>query len=131
MVVAPQDVERTEVVDRREAVGDLAAVEAVERILDVGSRDLEQHAAQLVVDLFVVGVGGLRREAGKHVAEAEVDEQAGVAERHVERHGDLDVVVADLDGGTADDRAQRCRRRSTASRGISASNSPWICEWAR
>jgi hypothetical protein len=95
-----EHVERTEVVDLGEAPVDLRLVETLEWIVDVGAGELEEHRPELVVDLFVVGALGLARQAGGHVAEADLVEQARVAEHDVERHVELDRPVgeiADLD----------------------------------
>ena len=71
MVATPLDVDRPEVADAGEAVGVHDGGPAHRRVGDPRSRDLEQDAAQRVVDLLVVLVLPLRREAGQDRSDAE------------------------------------------------------------
>ena len=108
VVTAALDVDRAEVHDAAEALRQFRAVQAL-RV--ARHRDLEQDAAQLVVDLLVVLVLGLQADALQQRAELELGDQVGVEERHVQRYGQLDVLVldGDLDALRLQSR-QLCRR---------------------
>jgi hypothetical protein len=94
VVTAPLDVDRTEVHDALEALGQRGAVEAT-RVRRVGN--LEQDAAQLVVDLLVVPVLRLAPDALEHRTQTDLAQQVRVEEGHVQRHDELDLVPVDDD----------------------------------
>ena len=77
MVVRPEHIQRPQIVHLGEAGVDLRFVEALARIVDVGSGKLEQHRSQLIVDLLVIGALRLTSDGGiesLNIEDAPLDE---------------------------------------------------------
>src|SRR5438105_9987941 len=96
MVTAASDVDRAEIAHAAEAIGIDDGCSADRRVRNTGLGNLEQHAAQRVVDLLVVLVLTFR-EASKDRAEAEVLKQIRVAESGGQWNGQRDLIAVSLD----------------------------------
>jgi hypothetical protein len=96
--------DRAQILHAREAVGIDDRPAAGRRVGRTGLGNLEENAAQRVVDLLVVLVFALGREAREYRAEADRVQEIRVSERDVQRHGELDrcAVLLDCDSLAAE-----------------------------
>src|SRR2546430_7493065 len=95
MIAATRDVYRAEVAHAAEAVGIHDRHAAHRRVGNTRLWDLEEHAAERVVDLLVVLVLTLA-EALEDRTESEILEQIGVAKRRREWDLEIDLVTVGL-----------------------------------
>jgi hypothetical protein len=98
VVATALEVDCAEVLHAREAARIDDGASARCGVLGARLRNLEENAAERVVDLLVVLVLALRRETRKHAPDAELVQQARVSERNVQRHRQLDLRAVAFDG---------------------------------
>jgi ribosomal protein L44E len=98
VVATALDVDCAEVLHAREAARIDDGAYACCGVLGARLRNLEENAAERVVDLLVVLVLALRRETREHAPDAELVQQARVSERNVQRHRQFDFRAVPFDG---------------------------------